>query len=257
MKEISTANNYQTKDSSASFMGRLCPHLVFYSKLINIVIRASKIAKKGAYDGEQWVKSSYDTIKAMESVGTIFEIRNIDIVRNLKTPVVFVANHMSTLETFALPCMIQPYRDVTYVIKESLATYPVFKHVILARNPIIVTRDNPRADFTTVMKQGAINLQKNISVIIFPQTTRTDKIDPAKFNSIGIKLAARAGVPVVPVALFTKAWGNGKIIKDFGKIDPSKKVFFEFGEPVKVEGNGKEAQQKVMDFITGRLNSWE
>jgi len=50
----------------------------------------------------------------------------------------------------------------------------------------------------------------DISVLIFPQTTRDLRFDPNKFNTLGIKLAKRAKVPVIPVAVKTDAWGMGK-----------------------------------------------
>jgi 1-acyl-sn-glycerol-3-phosphate acyltransferase len=79
---------------------------------------------------------------------------------------------------------------------------------------------------------------------------------PEKFNSIGIKLAKRAGVAVVPLALKTDAWAPGKFLKDFGPIDPSRKVHFAFGEPVSVEGSGREQHETVVAFIQGKLEEW-
>jgi len=251
------SNNYKTESKKTSLLARIRPEFVFYPKLIKIVIDASRTAKKGKYDSEEWVESSYRTIRAMESVGAVFEINNLDIVKNLKSPVVFLANHMSTLETFALPCLIQPFRKVTYVIKEGLTRYPVFKHIMTARDPIVVTRDNPRADFKTVIEEGLNKLHNGTSIIIFPQTTRHIKFDPSQFNSIGIKLALKAKVPVVPIALKTNAWGNGKIIKDFGKIDPSQKIFIEFGKPISVTGNGREAHKEVIKFIEDHIQKWQ
>ena len=72
-----------------------------------------------------------------------------------------------------------------------------------------------------------------------------------------VKLAKKAGVPVVPVALKTDAWGNGKRLKDFGRIDPLKKVYFSFGEPFEVKGKGTEEHQQIIDFIQGNLTKWQ
>jgi 1-acyl-sn-glycerol-3-phosphate acyltransferase len=63
-------------------------------------------------------------------------------------------------------------------------------------------------------------------------------------------------VPVVPLALKTDAWGTGKIIKDFGPVDKNKKVFFAFGEPMKIKDRGSEEHQKVIDFIQNNLAQW-
>ena len=63
-------------------------------------------------------------------------------------------------------------------------------------------------------------------------------------------------MPVIPLALKTDFWTSGKILKDFGPLDPSKKIFFEFGEPFEVKGSGKAEHQRVVDFIKGRLEKW-
>ena len=163
---------------------------------------------------------------------------------------------MSMLETMVLPAIIQPIRDVTFVVKKSLLEYPVFRHVVRARDPIAVSRENPREDFKTVMQAGMERLQNGSSVVVFPQTTRSLTFDPAQFNSIGLKLALKAKVPMVPIALKTDAWRNGKWLKDIGRIDPTKKVHFAFGRPLKIEGRGTLQQKEATDFIQAKLNDW-
>jgi 1-acyl-sn-glycerol-3-phosphate acyltransferase len=125
-----------------------------------------------------------------------------------------------------------------------------------SRDPIAVTRDNPREDFKAVMEGGIKRLEQGISIVVFPQTTRSSDFDASQFNTIGVKLAARAKVPVVPVALLTDAWGNGRWLKDLGAIDPKKKVYFDFGEPLTVKGRGAEEHQKIIEFIEGKLSEW-
>ncbi len=141
------------------------------------------------------------------------------------------------------------------MVKESLIDYPVFKHVMKSRDPIVVGRINPREDFKKVLEGGLKRLNQGISVLIFPQTTRTTELDPKAFNSIGIKLAKKAGVPVIPFALKTDAWGIGRWIKDLGKIDPSKRVRFWFGNPITVRGRGKDEHEAVLQFIMEKLKN--
>ena len=54
----------------------------------------------------------------------------------------------------------------------------------------------------------------------------------------------------------TDAWGNGKVFKEFGKIDPRKKVHFCFGKPLKIESNGSKEHNEVLDFIKNKLLEW-
>jgi len=253
---LTTQNTYYSPNRPTHWFARINPTLVFYVKISKLVFKASRLCKKGIYTNDNWIQSSLNTIKALEAVGGRFEIKNLDAIRKIKSPCIFVSNHMSILETFVLPCLIQPYRDVTFVIKESLLSFPFFKHVMRSRNPITVGRENPREDLKTVLVEGQNRINANISVVIFPQTTRSINFDPLKFNSLGVKLAKRCNVPVIAVTLKTDAWGIGSRFKDFGKICPDKTVYINFSEPLIVKGSGKEEHKFIVDFITKGLNSY-
>ena len=256
MNYLTIENTYCSPNRPVHWVSRINPTFVFYVKISMLVLKASRLCKKGAYTNDHWIQSSLNTIKALEAVGGRFEIKNLDVIRKIKSPCIFVSNHMSVLETFVLPCLIQPYRDVTFVIKESLLSFPFFKHVMRSRNPITVGRDNPREDLKTVLVEGQKRINANISVVIFPQTTRSINFDPSKFNSLGVKLAKRCKVPVIPVTLKTDAWGMGSKFKDFGKIYPDKTVHINFSEPLIVKGSGKEEHKFIVDSITKRLDSY-
>lgn len=237
-------------------MARVFPGLSFYKSFIPIVWRSSRQAKHNVYDAHTWALSSYDTFKHLERVGVQFDVTGIEHVKDLDGPCVFIGNHMSMLETVILPCLLQPHRDITFVVKESLLDYPVFKYVMRSRDPIAVTRSNPKEDFKRVLNGGKERLKKGVSIIVFPQTTRMMEFIPEQFNSIGVKLALRAKVPVVPIALKTDAWCNGRFFKDFGTIDTSRKVHFAVDKPMMIEGRGAEEHEKIIEFIQTKLVEW-
>jgi len=247
---------YRTAPAGQLVPARMLPGVRFYSRVALIVWRAGRAASRGKYGDDAWRSSSLDVLRAFESVGGLVEISGVDHFSDIGGPCVFIGNHMSTLETFLLPSIIVPSKRITYVVKRSLVEYPVFGHVMRSRDPIVVGRTNPREDLTAVFEGGAKRLEEGISIVVFPQTTRTETFDPAAFNSIGIKLAKRAKVPVVPVALKTDAWGNGRLFKDFGKIDPARVAHFAFGQPLLVQGGGAGEHQLVIDFIREHLRSW-
>jgi 1-acyl-sn-glycerol-3-phosphate acyltransferase len=249
------SEDYSTSASAAKLRSRF-PSLFFYPGMIRIVLDAAALARKGIYDNEQWVGSSRRIVGLIESVGVRMVIENVRVLERIASPCVFIGNHMSTLETFVLPCILQPYLPVTFVIKRSLIEYPVFKHVMISRDPIVVDRINPRDDFKQVMEGGEERIAKGTSVIVFPQSTRSESFDLKGFNSMGIKLAKRCGVPAVPIALKTNAWANGRLLKDFGRIDPSKTVHFKLGDQITIDGSGKEEQAMVVRFIQENLERW-
>ena len=250
-------NIYKTPPGRATFFAKLFPSLFFYTRLLANVFFSSRKARKGDYDDEAWRLSSMKILKDLEHTGITVNISGLEHLQNPDSPCVIIGNHMSMMETVVLPAIFLPQKPVTFAIKESLLEYPVFKHIMRSRNPIAVTRSNPRHDLRTVLNEGKDRLGKGISVIIFPQTTRGTKFDPKQFNSIGVKLALQAGVPVLPLALKTEAWTNGKWIKDLGRIKPALDVHFAIGAPLTVKDRGKEEHQEVINFISRKLEEWQ
>ena len=247
---------YRTAPSTVSWFARTFPTFNFYRRFAWNVYRSSRRARRGEYGDLEWSQTSHQVLQSLEAVGVRAEFSGLEQIRGLQSPCVFVGNHMSMFETMVLPAIIQPIRAVTFVVKQSLLDYPVFRHVVRTRNPIAVSRDNAREDFKAVMQGGLERLEQGISVVVFPQTTRSITFDTAQFNTIGVKLALRAGVPVVPIALLTDAWGNGKWFKDLGPIDPQKPVRISFGPPIAITGRGNEQHQQIIDYIQTKLSDW-
>ncbi|MCP4404358.1 MAG: 1-acyl-sn-glycerol-3-phosphate acyltransferase [bacterium] len=250
---VYTGGRYKSAGDAPTFFSRNFPSCIFYIKFLTFVLRDSRLARRKRYNGDDWARSSLEVFQALEEVGVEFEIRGVDLLLEEEGPCVFIGNHMSMLETMILPGIIQPMKDVTFVIKQNLLEYPVFKHIMQMRNPVAVERQNPRLDLKTVLEEGVKRLQGGRSIIIFPQTSRMASFEPEQFNSIGVKLAQRADVPIVPTALRTDAWQNGRYIKDFGKIDPGKKVLIAFGPPFKAGKRGKDGHDRVIEFIQTTL----
>jgi 1-acyl-sn-glycerol-3-phosphate acyltransferase len=231
--------------------------LYFTLSYAKTVLRTRKEAIRGVYDTKAWADSSYEILQFIEKTGGQFHITGMQNITKPTHPVLFISNHMSTLETMVLPCIIAPHREVTFVVKESLVKHPLFGDVMRSRNPIIVGRTDPRRDLEAVMNGGVELLSKGSSIIIFPQSTRSLEFRPEEFNSIGVKLARKAGVQVVPVAIKTDFWGNGKLIKELGPLDCKKPIHFRFGEPFSITGNGKEENQRIIEFIKSSLEDWK
>jgi 1-acyl-sn-glycerol-3-phosphate acyltransferase len=249
--------SYSTPQGRATAWGRRLPSLIFRLKVLGIIRDAGLRASSALYSGAMWAQDSLRVLRALEESGCRLRIEGLDNIDRAQGPCVFIANHMSTLETFVLPVLIQPRREVTFVVKESLLRTPYFRFVLQSREPIALSRNNPRRDLAAVLEGGEARLKNGRSIIIFPQSTRSLSLNPEQFNSIGVKLARRAGVPVVPVALRTDAWAAGlPPFRDFGPLHPERPVHVRFGEPFSVQGSGKAGQAAVYGFIEACLRQW-
>ncbi len=229
----------------------------FYAHYLKVIWNTNQRARQGKLTGQEWAHQSLHIFRDIEQSGGRFFLEGLSHLESVPGPVVIVANHQSTLETMILPCVIQPVRPVTFVVKASLRRGWLLGPIMRARHTIGVERKNPRDDLKKVLEEGVITLKGGRSLAIFPQAHRKDDFDPAEFNSLGVKLALKAGVPLIPLALQTDFWGNGRWIRAMGPIRRHRPIRMAFGAPLLPGGNSKEMHQAVVDFITSHLALWQ
>ena len=230
--------------------------LGYHLAQMRVFYACNRVAKRGDWCRPVWVYLSYRAWRCVERAGVACSVEGYENFAAAGGPCVIVANHMSMLETIMVPVLVLTCTDLCIVMKESLLHYPVTGVVMRAIEPITVGRENPRDDLKAVLEGGARVLESGKSLLIFPQATRDPCFRRSLFNSMGAKLAARTGVPLVPLALKTDFHGVGRVLRDFGPLDYSKPVHFAFGPAMRVQDKGKAEHQACMDFIADRLEAW-
>lgn len=230
----------------------------FYAVNFGVFCRTGRLGQLGKLDGDAQIWMSSLNLRLTERCGSRVHVRGREHLRALNgRPVVLMGNHMSLLETGVFHAVAREYVDFAFVVKDSLMRVPYFKDILTAIGNIPVERKDPREDLKTVLTEGKRLLEEGKSIIVFPQSTRTATLDPAKFNSLGVKIAKSAGVPVVPFAIKTDFLSQGKgIFRDLGPVHPGRDTWFEFGPAMDVTGNGKEQLQQTIEFIQDRLEKW-
>lgn len=249
---------YDSPSRRPDFLARLFPTLFFYWRIFFGTTQwFVKRAKQNKADDVTWLYASNWILEIMEKTGMRIHVSGLDAFDTFKGPCVIVGNHMSTLETFLLPSMILPRRQLTFVVKRGLVEMPIFRHIMCSRNPVVVDRQNARQDLSTVLTEGQKRLKRGISVVVFPQSTRMRYFDEKHFNTIGVKLARKAGVPIVPLALKTDAWGQGKHIKELGKISCAHDVLFRFFPAMRIANTGHAEHAAITLMLRQTLDYWE
>lgn len=131
-------------------------------------------------------------------------------------PYVALAKHQSQWETFFLQYYLAP---VTFVLKRELLNLPFFGWGLRLTDPIAIDRGNPKQALKQTLLQGKQHLQDNISVLFFPEGTRTTPGAETKYARGGANIAVASAVPVVPIALNAgEYWPSGRFIKYPGTI---------------------------------------
>jgi len=119
---------------------------------------------------------------------------------NIPTDSAFIimANHQSTWETLALPCIFTQH--LSWVLKRELLRIPFFGWALSLIRPIAIDRAAGRGAIKQISHQGKALLEQGISIVIFPEGTRVSVGEKIPYKIGGALLASHAGFPVVPVA---------------------------------------------------------
>ena len=207
---------------------------------------------------ELWALCCFRTFQKAEKFGIKVTADGWGNRNGYTGPVVYLCNHMSTLETIMLPPVLLTYGPFNVFVKASLSRLPALKRAAAHMGLIPLGRKSPREDLMQVFKEGVARIKEGRSILIFPQGSRERVFSRRLYSSIGAKLAEKAGVPVMPIAVKTdceptrpdgKGW-----FKDFGTVDPSKEIRLRCGPPI--TGTAKEMHQKVFDWIKAQLEEW-
>lgn len=228
----------------------------FASTIVHIVTYCAWRHIRGTFNYDTWAEVCMASVTFAERLGGTLTFEGFEQRAAYSGPVVYVANHMSTLETMIFPTALLSFGKLAIILKKSLEDIPLVGAASRSVGSIAVTRKNAREDLVTVLEQGQKRIADGSSVLLFPQGTRQTVFEARRFNSLGAKLAERAKVPLVPIAVRTDFLQTGKWVKDFGIVDPSKPIRFACGPVIPVDQGAKKAHDQSVAFIGDRLRAW-
>lgn len=110
---------------------------------------------------------------------------------------VVVSNHQSMAD---IPLLSHVPWEMKWVAKQELFQLPVIGWMMRMAGDIPVSRTNARSGASALLKAGRY-LERQCSVMFFPEGTRSRDGFVGRFNDGAFRLALRAGVPVLPIAV--------------------------------------------------------
>ena len=112
--------------------------------------------------------------------------------------VLFVSNHQGD---FDIPCLLSTAgRPTAFVAKKELAHIPLVSQWMRVMGCIFLDRQNRRKQVEQI-RQTVDHLQGGISMVVFPEGTRSQGPGMGEFAKGSLQIGLRAGVPIVPVTL--------------------------------------------------------
>lgn len=112
---------------------------------------------------------------------------------------IFLANHASYLDIIAIGATLPG--GGLFVYKEELTRVPIWGWSLRASPFIMIRRADPRDAMRSIERAAGDIREMGESVVIFPEGTRSPDGEVRAFRRGGFLLAAKTGVPLVPLAI--------------------------------------------------------
>ncbi len=178
------------------------------------------------------------------SCGINYRVAGLDNIPS--APVVVLSKHESQWETYYLQLALHP---IATILKAELLDIPGFGWGLRLLQPIPIDRGAPREAIKQMMLLGEERLQAGLSVLVFPEGTRTEPGKPGRYARGGANLAIKAGVDVLPIAHNAgTCWPPHRWIKHPGTISVS------IGEPIPTDGrSAAEVTALARDWINREI----
>jgi len=159
---------------------------------------------------------------------------------------VFMSNHQSVLDIGALVLTLPV--EWRFVAKRELTWVPFFGWALGLSDQIVIDRGN-RASAVRSLKRAAERVRGGISVIVFPEGTRSPTGRMREFKSGGFHLALEAQVPVLPATVS----GSFHLIPKRSLKVQSGTIKVAYGEPIPTRGLGVDDRHRLKDLVRAAI----
>ena len=173
------------------------------------------------------------------ATGNRIRIENESLVP--KGPVLFVANHQSYFDIPVLMVHL-PY-FAAFVAKVELEKIPMLSWWMKKMGCLFMDRKDMRQSLNIIL-QGIDMLKEGKSLVIFPEGTRSTMGNIDAFKPGSLKLAVKAGVPIVPVALVN----TYKVYEEKNRINKTE-ISVVFHEPIDVTTLSREDVNNLHNHV--------
>jgi len=178
--------------------------------LVIIAYLVDRSGKKGHRIARRWAKI------ALLATGVKVKVEGLEQIQG-KGPYIFMSNHQGGYDIFALHGHL-PF-DFKWLAKKELFSIPFFGWTLTAAGYISIDRKGSR-DTVRAMNEAAQKIQDGMSVVIFPEGSRSPDGLIQPFKKGGFTLAIKSKVPIVPVAIVgsREIMPKGRMTVNPGKI---------------------------------------
>jgi 1-acyl-sn-glycerol-3-phosphate acyltransferase len=155
---------------------------------------------------------------------------------------IYMSNHQSN---FDIPVLLAHLPvQFRWLAKAELFKIPIFSRAMRGAGYVRIDRFNREAAIESI-KEAAAKMKNGVSVMIFPEGTRSRDGSIRSFKKGGFVMAVDTGVPIVPVVLR----GTWPIMdKNSWRINPGE-VSLQIEKPIDSSGYSRETKDDLIEIV--------
>lgn len=220
--------------------------------VINTFKRHKYSLKNKTLDAKAKKAHRTETFKMMETLcsgmlraaGTTLEIRGEENLPK-EGPVVYMATHKGLFDSPIMAHIVN--EPVIFIGKEETKKMPIISKWFDAMGCIYLARDDMKKSLQAIL-DGIKELKEGQSIVIFPEGTRSRGEEMGEFKAGSFKLATKANVPIVPIAI----QNSHKILEEKGRIEKTV-VYVNIGPVINVPEMSSEEKKVLPKIVEGKV----
>ena len=172
----------------------LIPAIALYTIVLGTLSLGSSLFETRGYFAH-WCARAWSRL-ILKTTGVTVDVRGLDRLVSGRT-YVFVSNHQSIYDIPILFWSV-PYQ-LRIIAKESLGRFPFLGWHLSRTGHMLVDRKRP--DRAAIFSWASRLTSQGLSLIVFPEGTRSRDGRVARFKGGSFYLALEAGLPIVPLSV--------------------------------------------------------
>ncbi|MBC62096.1 MAG: hypothetical protein CMP11_06525 [Zetaproteobacteria bacterium] len=183
--------------------------LILLKKRVYFFLIGKKFTSHEAHEiATQWGKSLFKAIP-----GWKIKFKGLENLAKAPKPSIYIANHESATDILAIYLLDFQFR---WLAKKEIFAFPLIGKAMKMSGYIPIKREDKKSRQDAI-KKCELSLENKVSVLFFPEGTRSSLGYPKKFKLGAFKLSKEKNYPIVPIALK----GAGGLLKK-SSLSPSK-----------------------------------
>lgn len=162
-------------------------------------------------------------------------------------PYIIMSNHQGSYDIFALLSHL-PFQ-FKWLAKKELFSVPFFGWVMAAAGYVSVDREGTR-ETVEAMNEAARKIREGMSLLIFPEGSRSPDGSIQPFKKGGFTLAIKSKIPIIPISIS----GSREVMPKEKFTSASGEIRIRIDHPIEIQNYSMKDRKSLMEKVSKTIS---